>query len=440
MKTYVFAFALLCGVPLLLPAQNEFLQSGPMVGYSEMREVMLWAQTTKEATVQFSYWPKDRPEEIHFTQNFQTTAKEGFTARLVCDQVEPGTEYGYQLWIDYKPVSLDYPMTFQTQALWQWRTAPPDFTFALGSCAYVNETEYDRPGTPYGANYEIFGAIHRRQPDMMLWLGDNVYLREADWYSRTGIFHRYTHTRSLPEMQPLLASTHHYAIWDDHDYGPNNSDRSFVHKEKTLEAFQLFWGNPTYGLPGQRGITTQFQWADVDFFLLDNRYFRSPDERKSGSPTQLGEAQLEWLIDALVFSQASFKFIATGGQVLSSAAAGENYIHYFPEERTLLLKRIEEEGIKNVIFLTGDVHHTELSELFLNNGNIVYDFTVSPLTSGPHTRELTRNGFLVEGTVVQERNFGTVEVTGPFNQRTLTLRVFNSAGEELWIRTIEQQR
>ena len=54
-----------------------------------------------------------------------------------------------------------------------------------------------------------------KNPDFMLWLGDNTYLRESDWNSRTGFIKRYPHTRALSELQPLLASTHHYATWDD---------------------------------------------------------------------------------------------------------------------------------------------------------------------------------------------------------------------------------
>ncbi|MFZ2900932.1 MAG: alkaline phosphatase D family protein [Saprospiraceae bacterium] len=421
-------------------AQRELLQSGPMAGYSEMREVLLWVQTTQPAMVQFTYWPDGQPDQVKYTGTYNTSAEEAFTAHLVCDQVEPGMQYDYQLWINGREVKLNYPTTFQTQALWQWRSDPPNFKLALGSCAYVNEGQYDRPGTPYGADYQVFESIHKLRPDLMLWMGDNVYLREADWYSQNGIFKRYTHTRSLPELQPLLASTHHYAIWDDHDYGPNDSDRSYIHKEKTLETFKLFWGNNGYGLPGNGGITHHFQWADVEFFMLDNRSFRTPNKRKTGDRTMLGEEQIQWLLDALASSYASFKFVVIGGQVLSTAAYAETYVNVFPEERTRLLKLIEEEGIKNVVFLTGDVHHTELSKLALNNGNVLYDFTVSPLSAGPDTRQLVRNGLIVEGTVVQQRNFGTIEVTGPRNQRTLTLKVYDSNGAELWMQTIEQQK
>ena len=29
-------------------------------------------------------------------------------------------------------------------------------------------------------------AIHQKKPDFMVWLGDNIYLREPDWSSHSG--------------------------------------------------------------------------------------------------------------------------------------------------------------------------------------------------------------------------------------------------------------
>ena len=68
--------------------------------------------------------------------------------------------------------------------------------------------------------------MHAKKPDFMLWGGDNFYYREPD-YTRTGMIHRNDHARAVKSMQPLLANVHQYAICDDHDYGPNDSDRSF---------------------------------------------------------------------------------------------------------------------------------------------------------------------------------------------------------------------
>ena len=37
-------------------------------------------------------------------------------------------------------------MKVQTQVLWDYRMDPPPFSFVTGSCAYINEAQYDRPG------------------------------------------------------------------------------------------------------------------------------------------------------------------------------------------------------------------------------------------------------------------------------------------------------
>lgn len=438
MRSYLLLLSIVIVLPLA--AQNSLLQSGPMLGYSEMREVVLWVQTTEAAEVQFAYWTEGNKAALSLTDKITTTKADAFTAKLIADIVEPGANYIYELRLNGKAVELPYPTQFQTQKLWQWRTDPPDFTVAVGSCSYINEPKYDRPDNAYGGDYDIFNRIYERQPDAMLWLGDNTYLREVDWNSRTGIMKRYTHTRSVKELQPLLASTHHYAIWDDHDYGPNDSDRSYIHKDKTLEAFRLFWGNPSVGLPDAHGgITTAFKWADMDFFLMDNRYFRTPNHMQNGEQIYFGEIQLEWLIDALVASSAPFKFVATGGQVLNTEPVYENYIRLAPEERSYLLARIEEENVKGVIFLTGDRHHTELSSYVNAKGNVVYDLTASPLTSGSGSnRDGEHNLFRDEGTLVVARNFGLLNFSGPYGERQLQIQVFDKDGEPLWERVIPQ--
>ena len=178
----------------------------------------------------------------------------------------------------------------------------------------------------------------------------------------------------------------------------------------------------------------------LTFFLLDNRYHRSPNHRKTGARTILGEEQLQWLIDALSSSRAPFKMVCIGGQVLNTAGVYENYANHHWEERALLLNLIEAEGIKNVVFLTGDRHHTELSKYVNAKGNAIYDLTISPLTSGtggPRDSEI--NDLRVDGTVVSQRNFGTLEFSGERTARELKMTVFDSAGQELWTKTIKAE-
>ena len=416
---------------------QDLINSGPMVGYSTMQEVLLWVQTEERANVHFEYYEIDNPKVKFSTDKIETEKKNGYVAKLIADQVIPGKKYKYEVYINNYKIERNYAMEFQTQELWKWRTDPPDVKFVIGSCSYINEPKFDRPGKPYGSNFEIFNSINKKKPDFMLWLGDNTYLREPDWNSRTGFIKRYSHTRAFPELQPLLASTHHYATWDDHDYGPNNSDGSFWLKETASEIFKLFWGNPNYDVTGKGGITGFFQWSDLDFFLLDNRYHRTANNNLTGNRQMLGKDQIDWLINALSFSQASFKFVAVGGQVISNGAVYENYATY-PDERKYLLDKIREAKIEGVIFLDGDRHHTILSKMQeTKNVYPLYDLTCSSLTAGVNNDNEPYNSFKLEETFVNVNNFGMLNVTGPTNDRELTIQIFDKDGKELWIKSIK---
>lgn len=420
-----------------LLGQESLLQSGPMVGYGDMREVLLWVQTKQAATVHFRYFEAGNNSERFETSKTTTQKSTAFTAKLIADQVQPGKKYQYELYINGKKVDRPYPLRFQTQALWQYRTDPPAFKIAVGSCMYINDTPYDRPGEPYGGDYEVLTSLAGHKPDVMLWLGDNTYLREPDWYTRTGIFYRYTHTRSLPELQPLLGATHHYAIWDDHEFGPNDSDRSFGMKAVTLEAFQNFWGNPYYGVDGKPGVTFSFEWADAQFFMLDNRYYRTPNDRKTGHRTMLGEHQFQWLIDALTASHATFKFIAIGGQVLSPFIGFEKYSIY-AEERDRLLKAIEMEGIRGVIFLSGDIHRTEVTKMQRRGTYPLYEITSSPLTAGTYPPENNDANYLrVPDTAVNARNFVIMEFSGPRRDRVVKVSCYTKDNTQQWTLAIK---
>ena len=416
---------------------QDLINSGPMVGYSTMQEVLLWVQTEETANVHFEYYEINNPKVKFSTDKIETEKKNGYVVKLIADQVIPGKKYKYEVYINNYKIERNYAMEFQTQELWKWRTDPPDVKFVIGSCSYINEPKFDRPGKPYGSNFEIFNSINKKKPDFMLWLGDNTYLREPDWNSRTGFIKRYSHTRAFPELQPLLASTHHYATWDDHDYGPNNSDGSFWLKETASEIFKLFWGNPNYNVTGKGGITGFFQWSDLDFFLLDNRYHRTANNNLTGNRQMLGKDQIDWLINALSFSQASFKFVAVGGQVISNGAVYENYATY-PEERKYLLDKIREAKIEGVIFLDGDRHHTILSKMQeTKNVYPLYDLTCSSLTAGVNNDNEPYNSFKLEETFVNVNNFGMLNVTGPTNDRELTIQIFDKDGKELWIKSIK---
>tara|TARA_A100001011_G_scaffold88820_1_gene93256 strand:+ start:10591 stop:11895 length:1305 start_codon:yes stop_codon:yes gene_type:complete len=405
------------------------LQSGPMPGYSEMRETAIWVQTKGSHEVFIKY-----SSNGHFKNQTNTvlTGKEkAFCATLIADKVEPGKTYSYQLFIDGKHFPINRKLQFKTPPLWQFRTDPPNMKFIAGSCTYINDKKYDRKGRSYGGGYEIFETMAQQKADFMLWLGDNTYYRELDWNTFTGMAYRNSHTRSNPDMQNLLSSTNHLAIWDDHDYGPNDSDRSFWNKKMAKEVFDLFWANPKHKIEGCNGITNYFTWGDIDFFMLDNRYDRSPNQRKSGERTILGKIQKEWLKDVLASSKASFKIVIMGGQFLNDAAKYEMYSNYgFHEERQEIIDFIQNENIRNVVFLNGDRHHSEFSVLKKENFPTIYDLTVSPLTSGTHAgapRE--KNTLRVPKSLISNRNFALIEVSGKRKHRKMSIKIMDQKGK-----------
>ncbi|MBL7963398.1 MAG: alkaline phosphatase family protein [Flavobacteriales bacterium] len=427
----LFPLALLFAAFDPLAAQVRI--TGPMPGHADMLESTIWLQCDRAASVLLEYWAMEMPDSILRTQELRAAAEEAFVLKFRMAPVVPGNTYGYRVVANGQPLDLG-PLQFRTQPLWRFRTDPPDMVIAMGSCTYVNEPAYDRPGKPYGDGYRIFDRIADQKPDLMLWLGDNIYLREPDWGSWSGILHRYTHTRSLPEMQRLLRSTHHYAIWDDHDFGHNDAVGTFANAHLTRRAFDLFWANPTSGVPGADGITTMFNWSDVDFFLLDDRTFRTLPNLRTSEPALLGQAQLDWLIQSLVASSATFKVVAMGSQFLNTARVFENYAQH-ALERQQLIDRIDQEGITGVIFVTGDRHFTELSELKLPDGRSIYDLTTSPLTSGTHQPSET-NALAMPDTRVVERNFAVLRVSGPRHARKLVIEIRDSEGGLKWTREI----
>lgn len=409
---------------------------GVMLGHVTYREAKLWIRTDRPCVAKWEIWSLENPEKV-ISATAELGGKDFYMATLTATLLDPDTRYGSRLLLDGQAL-LEPNISFSTQPIWQFSDTLPVLRLAMGSCTYVNEPGYDRPGKPYGGEYQIFNSIVKKDPDAMFWLGDNTYLRDPDFSSKSGVYHRYDHTRSIPEMQELLRRVPNYAIWDDHDYGPNDSDRSYPFKDWTLSAFQDFWANPSVGVAGIKGTMSSLSWVDVDIILLDNRWYRTPNKAKTIHPTLLGEAQEEWLIERLLNSKATFKLVMMGGQFLNPAQVWETYANLAPAERERILNRIDQEGISGVVFVTGDRHHSEISQVVLPNGNAVYDLTVSPLTSSAHKPSNEDNSLRIPGSLLTQRNFAILEVSGSKGQRIMDVQFYDSEGQALFDYAIPQ--
>lgn len=353
------------------------------------------------------------------------------TARLVIGGLEPGTAYRYAV-TDLRGETLATGR-FRTQPLWQWRSDPPTLRIAAGSCAYLNDGRFDRPGKPYGGGEDIFDRIADESPDLMLWLGDNIYLREPEWTSRDGINRRYRDYREHPRLRRLLTAAPHLAIWDDHDFGPNDGDASFVNAAWTREMFHRYWPLPYPAPPG--GLYGQVALGDVDIFLLDDRSFRHPRRWPDGPDKALyGAAQLDWLKRALTASQAPFKLVAGGSQFFNRASRFEGW-HDFPAEQQAMRRWLDGQRVPGLVFLSGDRHFAELLRIERAGSTPLIELTTSPLTSSPVARpdEAERtNPDLVPGTFFNERNYAVLTVSGPRKDRALQIDLKGTDGRTVW--------
>ena len=147
----------------------------------------------------------------------------------------------------------------------------------------------------------------------------------------------------------------------------------------------------------------------------------------------LGKEQHEWLKDALVSSNANFKFVVMGGQFLNPAGLFEVYSNYgFSKERTDIIEFIHSQEIRNVVFVTGDRHHSEIDVLDRTYKPLIYDITCSSFTSHAARKvESEINPLRVKGSLINENNFTVFNVKGERKSRVLTITFYNRDGEKI---------
>jgi alkaline phosphatase D len=154
-------------------------------------------------------------------------------------------------------------------------------------------------------------------------------------------------------------------------------------------------------------IFRSFNWGkDLDLFIIDARSYRSQNhiaDAPDSNKTLLGDEQLQWLRQELSNSNATWKVISsdvpisipTGSNASILGRDGwangnetSNYSYYtgFERELTDLFKLIDEQNIKNVIFITTDVHFPAFIRYNFdlnNDGNMteIYELVSGPLSA-----------------------------------------------------------
>jgi alkaline phosphatase D len=330
--------------PAIPPPQPgpPYLQLAPMLGHIGPTGARIWVKATAAAKASIRVSERGDLADAREIAGPPLESESAFTGIVELTSLKPATRYYYLVLLDGHP-ALARPWPSFT-------TAPADGTpgrlrFAFGSCA-GKEPWLD------AATWADLEA--RTHVDLVLLLGDNHYANTTEPAKQRAAFIAH---RSNPGFRTLFQRTPLYAIWDDHDFGVNDSDGQQKGKEDVLRTFKEFFANPGYGEPDNPGVYFKFSRGNVDFFLLDDRYHRSPNKAPDDDgKTMLGPRQLDWLTRELLASKAAIKVIGSGGEW--QVHGTDDSWKSFQRERKAIFDFLAEHQMKNVLLLSGDRHFT----------------------------------------------------------------------------------
>ena len=117
-----------------------------------------------------------------------------------------------------------------------------------------------------------WAAIKNEEPDHLLLLGDNVYSPPLSW-SHKKMEKRYKEQFAESNFNTLIQDVPFNAIWDDHDFGPNNTKGAHIPLRKKIKSRDLFhkYMKCSTNLPH---VYHSFEIGDVKVIMLDTRYYR----------------------------------------------------------------------------------------------------------------------------------------------------------------------
>lgn len=334
--------------PLTLPPVQPgpaYLMAGPLLGHVGPDRAHVWVRGT--AAVPWKILLSAPGAPTREIDGGSLKAEAGLSGITVIDGLKPGTSYTYQIVLDGRE-QLPLPLPSFTTAPEAGQACRQRIAF--GSC--VGQTV--AAAAPTWAELAERRAMSTGEGafDLLLMLGDNHYGNTTET-EKMRVY--YTAHRLSAGWRDLSARTPVYAIWDDHDYGPNNSDGTEPGKANSLKIFQEFWANPACGEVDNPGCYFTFTRGDVQFFMLDGRYHRSPNKAEDTvEKTMLGAGQLAWLKRELLASRAKVKLLANGSEWQSYGS--EDSWTQFKQERDPFLRWIDEQKIEGVVFLSGDRH------------------------------------------------------------------------------------
>jgi len=380
---------------------NSFLRT-PMVGIIQDNAVPILVKTTGYGKVRIEYMIEG-DSRSSFTRRVFVSESNVYTAHLILSDLKPETEYWYRVEFDKKHFSDWYKFT-----TFPVKGNPGVFSFVFGSGMR------EKWATP-----PVYENIQNAAPTFVALMGDQMY---SDYDGNVNTLEKYLandslrqkridagkkvltetsvidafrgkyHRAFMESFQQMSSSTPIMGIWDDHDMGKNNNDSTYPYKAIAKTVFKEVY--PRYPYEDEDGgLYYQFSIADVDAFILDTRWYRSPMQHIDGpEKVMLGEVQMEWLKRGLKQSTAKFKIIFSsvpfndyGGDTSKGKPGAFDSWMGYKYARDHLLSYIRENQIKGVVVFGADQHYPSahilnwelpISSVSQTNTSIEYSLTV----------------------------------------------------------------
>lgn len=276
----------------------------------------------------------------------QTTIAPGAALKTQLTNLMPETRYYYAVRVgNTNQFASPYP---------SFVTYPPpsstrDFCFAVIA---DQESILVHPDDPAPA----FQGVSALNPAFVLQIGDFDH-RNPSNYGAMKRMHR--DVRNLtnaagPDLKNFILGAFPFDyVYDDHDYGINNGDKTFSKRVSAITAYKEDYAS--YPLPASNnGIWHKFRYAQVEVFMLDLRSERDPNSLPDdASKSMLGAEQKQWLKDGLLGSTARWKILVSTVPMFGKADDGWLA---FTTERNELLSFIADNQIGDVFVISGDLH------------------------------------------------------------------------------------
>jgi alkaline phosphatase D len=263
-------------------------------------------------------------------------------------------------------------------------------------------------------------TIIGRQPEAFLFLGDAIYVDHGDTYPKLW---------AVAGFKQLMAMSRPFVIWDDHDYGGNDTNSSYGDRAGAKKRFLDFWSargaiamdSPRWTREGNYDATIVGPpGREVQFLMLDNRYFK-------GNPPNgmlLGNEQWAWLAGELR-KPARLRILMSGMELISTSTTPEGW-GLFKNEQQRFYDTLKDSGAKGLLILSGDKHYCEISRRDdLGLGYPLYDFTSSPMNAPPEPLEANKYRDTPDASI-SDHNFGLITIDWAAADPTLHIQLIHA--------------